>query len=418
MKKKELLKILLVLFLVGSIITLDIIRQGNVGRRKDEVILHILYTSEKKGWLDSVTPLFPDWFEERNPGVRIRLVFEVLGTRSSMISILSGESKPAIWSPAASVWVPLFDWAWKKKFDNSIINSSEVKSLVASPIVLGAWESYIQNENLTKLADLYDLADRDLKLAHTSAQESNSGFMAVLLEVAAATGKEPNQITLEDFQNSTVQNWLEKVESTAVLYGTSTGFLAKQAVQLGPSGLNVIIVYENLIIETAKDGEAQAKWNDTLVAVYPEEGTIWSDHPIVKFSDADWVNDEEAYLADEFEEFLLSKEIQQQAIPFGFRPGNQSLVNDTDILNDLREFFRPEYGVQINLTIPQFSPPTDGELLDRIPDLWLKTRATCLEDSSENEYYQLGNELMYIPVLFCMVFLAFIYKKQRGRKQI
>ncbi|MCG3219801.1 MAG: substrate-binding domain-containing protein [Candidatus Heimdallarchaeota archaeon] len=418
MNRKTLLRIILVLFLVGSIISLDIVRQGKIGRRKDELSLHILYTSEKKGWIDSVTPFFSEWYEERNPGKHIRLIFEVLGTRSSMISILAGESKPAIWSPAASVWVPLFEWYWEKKFGNSFLNSSDVQSLVASPIVLGTWKSYIQSENISALADLYDLADKGLKLAHTSAQESNSGFMAVLLEVVAATGKTPDKITLEDFQNVTVQNWLEKVESTAVLYGTSTGFLAKQAVQLGPSGLNVIIVYENLIIETAKDGEAQAKWNDSLVAVYPEEGTFWSDHPLVKFSDADWVSEEEAYAADEFEEFLLSKEIQQMAIPFGFRPGNQSLLEDEDIQNELNEVFKPEYGVQINLTIPQFSPPSDGEILDRIPDLWLKTRATSLEDSGDSEYYQLGNELVALPILLTMVLLSVIYKKKRKRRSI
>ena len=418
MNRKTLLRIILVVFLIGSIISLDIVRQGNFGKRKDATVLRILYTSEKKSWLDSVTPIFPEWFEGRNPGKHVNLEFEILGTRASMISILAGESKPAIWSPAASVWVPLFEWSWEKKFGDSFLNSSDINSLVASPIVLGTWSSYIQNENFSALADLYDLADRGLKLAHTSAQESNSGFMAVLLEVVAATGKTPDEITLEDFQNTTVQNWMEKVESTAVLYGTSTGFLAKQAVQLGPSGLNVIIVYENLIIETAKDGEAQAKWNDTLVAVYPEEGTIWSDHPIVKFSDAEWVSEDEAHAADEFEEFLLSKEIQQIAIPFGFRPGNQSLLTDEDIQNELNEVFKPEYGVQINLTIPQFSPPTDGEILDRIPDLWLKTRATSLEDSGDSEYYQLGYELIAIPIVFTLVFLAFIFKRKRRWRNI
>ncbi len=417
MVKKKIPTLVFISILILSIVALDVTRQVQFGGKKDDIVLKVLYTSEKKGWINSVAPDFSDWFAERNPGKNVRLQFEVLGTRTSMLSILSGESKPTIWSPAASVWVPLFDWIWENKFGSSIIDSSLVKSLVASPIIIGTWQSYKENNNLTSWSDLYGLADTDLRLAHTSAQESNSGYMAVLLEITAASGKNPEQITLTDLQDESIQAWLEKVESKAVLYGTSTGFLAKQAVQLGPSGINVIILYENLIIETAKDGEAFAKWDDNLVAVYPEEGTLWSDHPIVRFN-ASWVTQDEAFAAQEFEIYLLSKDIQRQAIPFGFRPGNETLVNDTEIISEMGAIFKPENGVSLNLTIPRFEVPTDGEVLNRIPDLWLKTRATSLEKNEDATHWQVGIEsYILLPLMVSTLFVVAIMAKRRREKK-
>ncbi len=413
MAKRKVPTIVFIIILILSIIALDVVRQVQFGGNKDDIVLSVLYTSEKKGWINSIAPDFPDWFAQRNPGLTVRLQFEVQGTRTSMLSILAGESKPTIWSPAAMIWVPLLDWAWDRKFGTEILDFGQVKSLVASPIIIGTWQSYRDENNFTSWADLYDLADTELKLAHTSAQESNSGYMAVLLEITAASGKQPDEITLEDLQNTTIQAWLEKVESKAVLYGTSTGFLAKQAVQLGPSAINAMILYENLIIETAKDGEAFSKWGDNLVAIYPEEGTLWSDHPMAILN-ASWVTPEERFAAQEFEAFLLSKENQQKAIPFGFRPGNETLVNDTDVISEMQNVFNPENGVSLNLTIPRFDVPTDGEILDRVPDLWLKTRATTLEQANYSEYWQLGmNPFAYFSLIFGVLVILVVIRKRR-----
>ena len=177
-----------------------------------------------------------------------------------------------------------------------------------------------------------------------------------------------------------------------------------------------MILYENLIIETAKDGEAYAKWNDNLVAVYPEEGTLWSDHPIVILN-ASWVSSDQHHAAEEFETFLLSKEIQKQSIPFGFRPGNETIVNDTDIIEEMKAVFKVENGVSLDINIPRFSVPTDGEVLDRIPDVWLKTRATELDKPENAEYWQLGYEtFILIPLAFSTLVLLTIAQRKRREK--
>ncbi len=411
---KRLRGILLVSFLILTIITLDCIRRDVFTRQEDRIDLHILYTSEKRGWINSIANDFSPWFQSRNPGLDVRLRFEVTGTRTSMISILSGESKPVIWSPASSVWLPLFDYAWKQKFDTTIIDINASSTLVSSPIVIGTWESYIQDHNLSSWQDLYELSKTDLRLAHTSAQESNSGYMAVLLKIAAAANKKPQDIIMDDLENQTVQEWVRQVESAAVLYGSSTGFLAKQAANLGPSGLNVIIVYESLIMETAKDGEAEAKWGEKIVAVYPDEGTLWSDHPLVIF-DATWVSEKQLLAAREFKEFLLSKERQLQAMDYGFRPGNETLLNDHDIQLKMNEVFDSDLGVSINITVPRFGVPSSGEVLDRIPDVWVKTRAETLDSQKDSDYFQVNYNYSPLLVISSLIILTSVYKKRRDK---
>ena len=84
----------------------------------------------------------------------------------------------------------------------------------------------------------------------------------------------------------------------------------------------------------------------------------------------------------------------------------------------MQQIFKSESGVSLNLTIPRFNSPTDGKLLDRIPDLWLKTRATTLERDEDAEYWQVGLELSTILqlTLGTLIILAVFRKRRRVRK--
>ena len=75
MAKRKIPTIIFIGVLILSIIALDAARQIQLGGNKDEIVLKVLYTSEKKGWINSVAPEFPDWFAERNPG-KIKRPFE------------------------------------------------------------------------------------------------------------------------------------------------------------------------------------------------------------------------------------------------------------------------------------------------------------------------------------------------------
>src|SRR3546814_11449136 len=62
-----------------------------------------------------------------------------------------------------------------------------------------------------------------------------------------------------------------------------------------------------------------------LVAIYPEEGTLYSDNPLIVL-DADWVDADEKAAAARFVEFAQRPENQERVLEFGFRPGNPDVA--------------------------------------------------------------------------------------------
>jgi Ca-activated chloride channel family protein len=62
-----------------------------------------------------------------------------------------------------------------------------------------------------------------------------------------------------------------------------------------------------------------------LVAIYPREGTFWSDHPYAVL-DAPWVSAEQREAAGAFLAFLKSRPAQERALGFGFRPAEPSVA--------------------------------------------------------------------------------------------
>jgi hypothetical protein len=56
---------------------------------------------------------------------------------------------------------------------------------------------------------------------------------------------------------------------------------------------------------------------------------------------------------------------------YGFRPIDQSIELDKDV------FDYDDNGIAYNLTVPELEAPDDGDVLDRIPDVWLLCKATA-----------------------------------------
>jgi Ca-activated chloride channel family protein len=62
-----------------------------------------------------------------------------------------------------------------------------------------------------------------------------------------------------------------------------------------------------------------------LVAIYPKEGTLFSDSPFYILN-ADWVTPQQRKAAEAFTAFVQQPENQRQALSFGFRPGNPAVA--------------------------------------------------------------------------------------------
>jgi Ca-activated chloride channel family protein len=61
-----------------------------------------------------------------------------------------------------------------------------------------------------------------------------------------------------------------------------------------------------------------------VVAIYPKEGTFYSDHPFAILQ-ADWVTADKKAAALAFRDFLLKPAQQQKALQYGFRPADLSI---------------------------------------------------------------------------------------------
>jgi Ca-activated chloride channel family protein len=80
---------------------------------------------------------------------------------------------------------------------------------------------------------------------------------------------------------------------------------------------------------------------DRLVALYPKEGTFFSDNPYIVLS-APWVSPQEARAARLFERFALSQVTPKAAAAYDFRPGGGQLpsassARGADVAVDLRQ---------------------------------------------------------------------------------
>ncbi len=155
------------------------------------------------------------------------------------------------------------------------------------------------------------------KFGHTHPEYSNSGLIALLAETYAAVNKKES-LTLDDLRNPAAAQFVSSIERAVVHYGSSTGFFGKKIVANGPSYLNAAVLYENMVIESYR---AQPPPSLPMVAIYPKEGTFWSDHP-VGIVEREWVTPERREAARQYIDYLLAPAQQLEALPHGFRPAS------------------------------------------------------------------------------------------------
>ncbi|MFW9915639.1 MAG: extracellular solute-binding protein [Candidatus Thorarchaeota archaeon] len=371
-KKKRHWDIFLAILFIGALSMSGVIFTLLDIFEESDIEITMVYGSEKRAWIEEVGPGFAAWWKSQHDQ-RVKLEFFPLGSRESMTNILNRASSPTIWSPASSIWIPLLNWQWDQLYGGNLVEASNWAPLVRSPVVIASWEDYIQDKNVTGFQSLNTLAadaNSDLRYAHTDPQLSNSGFMAVIMQATVAAGKSnTSEVVLEDLKDSDVKDWMRRLESRAVFYGKSTGFLAEQAINAGPETLNAFITYENLVIDSNKKGTPSARWKQRLQAIYPSEGVLLTDHPFCILS-GDWVSDEEKEVAQGLLEYLLLEDIQSKAMDHGFRPISSSVQLDTSIFNESNGVIADPWS-----EVPLFSTDgIDAEVLWRIPDLWLATK--------------------------------------------
>ena len=300
-------------------------------RRSRRVLKYFLwYGSEKEAWINDVTGPFNRAGHKTAGGKPIHVKAVPMGSGETVDEVLSGNLKAHLISPASEAFIKLGNANSLQKTGGKLVGSTQ--NLVLSPVVIAMWKPMAEALGWGKKpigwTDILSIASNDqgwaaygkpqwgrFKFGHTHPQFSNSGLISLFAEVYAGARKTTN-LTIEDVQNPKVGKYLEAIEKSVVHYGSSTGFFGRKLFSEGPAYLSAAVLYENMVIESY-----DPKYNlpFPIIAIYPVEGTFWSDHP-AGIVERDWVTPEHREAAEIYLKYLQERPQQEKALLYGFRP--------------------------------------------------------------------------------------------------
>jgi Ca-activated chloride channel family protein len=253
---------------------------------------------------------------------------EVVASGEAESKIADGRLEPVVWSPASSLWGRLLNFDADRP-----LAPDDNPSIVRTPLVIAMWEPFakalgwpreqIGFEQVIRLArsnqgfaEFGHPEFGSFKYVHTNPDFSTSGLSAVVAEYYAATGKKEG-LTETDVRSSKARKIVRDIERSIVHYGDTTLFIADQMRANGPGYASAVAMEEVTLLDFNKRRGPQPK----LVALYPPEGTFYSDNPFIVLN-APWVSSAQRAAARRFGDFLAERISPEVAARSGFRPAD------------------------------------------------------------------------------------------------
>jgi Ca-activated chloride channel family protein len=295
-------------------------------------------------------------------------------------------ARPVVWSPAASAWGEVVN---QRRADNGKKPIAPAgKPFMLTPLVIAMPQPMAEALGYPNTplgyGDILALA-RDpagwgavghpewgpFRLGKTNPNFSTSALNATIAQYYAGSGK-TSGLTLEDLNVPSVDEFARSIESSVVHYGDTTLTFLNSLYRADQRGtgltyVSAVAVEEKSVIDFNRGnpdgildpGEKPKPPRVPLVAIYPKEGTLFSDNPFITV-DAPWVSAKEKRAAARFEQFVQQPANQKRVLRFGFRPGNPQVSIGAPI--------EGKYGVdpnqpQARLELP--APPVLVGLIDR-----------------------------------------------------
>ena len=343
---------------------------GGGSAPKGAVKVPFAYSPEKEKLLK---PLIERFNSERETvgGKAVFVEGEVVASGEAESKIARGRLEPVAWSPASSLWGRLLNFDADRP-----LAAEDNPSIVRTPLVIAMWEPFakalgyprkkIGFEQIIRLARsnqgfaAYGKPQFGrFKLVHTNPDFSTSGLSAVVAEYYAATGKKEG-LTEADVSRSRARGVVRDIERSIVHYGDTTLFIADQLKKEGPGYASAVAMEEVTLLDFNKSRGSQPK----LVALYPPEGTFYSDNPFIVL-DAPWVNADQRKGARAFQAFLQKEVSPELAARSGFRPA--------DLKKKPVDPVSKENGVDPSQPKRVLGLP-EPRVLDRIKDTWRRDR--------------------------------------------
>src|SRR5918996_647424 len=367
------------LLLAGCSVVQDVVGQdeasegtaGGLGDPGDCITVDMAVSSEK---IDLLSDLASEFNGSDGASVDGRCIFVRPASKASGLAtrlLAQGWAdeaaegpRPVIWSPASSAWGSILN---QLRADQGAPEMAPPGTpFMLSPLVIAMPEPMAEAlgypEEPVGWSDILELARSDegwgaydhpewgpFRLGKTNPNFSTSGLSALIAQAYAATGS-TDELTTEDLARNDARG-------TALTYASAVAVEEVSLINYNRGNPDGVL----------EPGEELIPPKVPLVAIYPEEGTLFSDNPFFVLN-ADWVSDDQQAAARVFEEFVQRPENQRRVLEFGFRPGNPQV--------EIGEPITPDLGVdpqqpQTTLEVP--APPVMVDLLER----WDEQRKTA-----------------------------------------
>jgi Ca-activated chloride channel homolog len=200
------------------------------------------------------------------------LLFTYAGTLDATKRLAAGETFDALWVSHSKYLAMNNALKGKVLAQEKTMLSPVVLGLKASKAKELGWDK--EDPTWKQIAD----ASRDGKFTFgmTNPASSNTGMTAIL-GLAAALAKRPEELTDSDLKNPVLADFFHGQSLTSA----SSGLLAEDYAQ-DQSRVDGIVNYESVLLSLNAGG----KLSEPLTLVYPKEGIITADYPLMLLSGA------------------------------------------------------------------------------------------------------------------------------------
>lgn len=334
----------------------------------------IAYGTEKKRWLQWAVEAFAD----TDAGHRIQVNLIPMGSLEGARAVLGGDERVHVWSPASSMYRPVFEQEWQLQHSGSPVAKQE--TLALTPMVFVMWKERYDGfvgkyegvsfktiaQALAEPGGWDGIAGRAewgfFKFGHTHPNRSNSGLMNLVL-MAYDFHDKSRGLAMADILAVPYQQWMVALERGVSGLSNSTGNMMREMVLKGPSAFDALCVYESVAIDYLKN--AEGRWSGLQVA-YPGKN-MWNDNPYY-ILETPWSDKAHQDAAQTFLDFLMSEPAQLKALEHGFRPGNAAV----GIKFDDSPFVKyASYGLRVEL--PQVCENPPPEVLTNLLAGWQRS---------------------------------------------
>ena len=238
--------------------------------------------------------------------------------------IARGRLHPVAWSPASSLWARLLNYETDQR-----LTPRRNPSIVRTPLVIAMWEPMARSLGWPRkpigFSDLERLARSKrgwaaygrpefgpFRLVHTNPEFSTTGLSAVVAEYHAASGRSG---PLTEAEVRSARPVVRDLERSITHYGDATPYVAERMKVEGPGYASAAAMEEVTLLDFNRTRGDR----DRLVAIYPKEGTFYSDNPFIVL-DAPWVDADERRAAEAFRSYVLDHVGPAEASRYNFRP--------------------------------------------------------------------------------------------------